>query len=212
MHEMPSFDTSFLKQFTNVEYTFIGWLQAQLLEAEGLLHGDVSQGYYLAVTSLKQRLLIAGKAEKAVEYLDSYLDNIRRWSKIEYDINKILERPESVPIYTEEDCAYWTITVSPALHLHNPLLQPLTIQKPRDDLNRDTREHARTAVATGAMSVSEADQMMSEMNLAVKVYDSDGGVVTTAVPDRFLPKLLLDRDPGALFCDEYWQQYHHLYQ
>lgn len=105
------FDTSFLQRFTDVEFTFIGWLLAQLLHAEGLLTHDVLTGYDVAIGSLKQRLVVAGRDGTAVKHLKSYFDNIRRWSKIKHDVHKILSRPDTKPVYTENGPGWWSIAV-----------------------------------------------------------------------------------------------------
>lgn len=84
--------------------------------------------------------------------------------------------------------------------------------QPTDEAYVVSREFARTQVMSGRMSASEADHALRGMNIAVRMYDEDGGVRMAAVHESFLPRLIEDHDPGAEFCKEYKKKYSHLYR
>jgi hypothetical protein len=92
-------DFAHIDAFSEADYTFLWWLEAKLLETEGVYIDNLGVAYQRAAVSLQKRLTIAGEAGKKVEHLEAYFINIKTWWKIWYNVERITRRPQGVPAW-----------------------------------------------------------------------------------------------------------------
>lgn len=97
-----------IKQLKEADLTFIWWLMAKLLEAEGKFNDYLELLYTKAVDSLQKRLIHCGLASKRVENVEAWFANIKVWTKRAQDIKRVNERPDQKFVYTPRGQESWT--------------------------------------------------------------------------------------------------------